>query len=358
MTMSGVTSAPTVAVRQESALQHAHRFARKTLKPMKGAKAVGGIFRQVVSITELFKTLSKSLQIAIHISKGPNIILGLVSTKHAVDDVRKIIDKSKGPKERMKASVIFITHLDSIVNTVATICKVLSSVGTITKKAVQWVPIFNMISFAVGFISLGLSAHSAHKGRKLVNAFNDSMRAYQLASTPEEKAAALAKALETIETEGIQPLRKQLMISKKGGVELVKRIDALKSHIASRSVTAKDLKLVQILAKRAKTQLRYKAADVATSVGAIAGGAFAFVPIPVVAQAVGASIFAATGVVSLISWGGKYFFINKDPFDEQSRNRAMQMLDETSNALRCLKQRLQTFAIGKRHVPLHAMVAS
>ena len=110
-----------------TAWQHLHHMAKKPLKPLKGAKTLGGIFRQVAGITELFKTLSKSVQTAVHVSKGPNIILGLVSIKLAVDDVRKIIDKSKNPLDRMKASLLFVTHIDSIVNTVATICKILTS---------------------------------------------------------------------------------------------------------------------------------------------------------------------------------------------------------------------------------------
>ncbi len=333
---------------QSTTLHRIHRLAKKPLKPLKGAKAIGGIFRQAAGIAGLFKDLSKSLQVALHISKGPNIILGLVSIKHAVDDVRKIIDKSKKPGDRLKASLLFVTHMDSVVNTAATVCKILSAAGTIGKHAVQWIPIFGMISFAVGFISLGLGAHSTHKSRKLVNAFNDSMKEYQQAATHEAKATALAQALAVIDSEGIQPLRKQLMISKKGGIELVKRVDALRDHIASHSVTEQDVNLVKILAGRATTQLRYKAADLASSVGAIVGGAFFLVPVPVAAQATGAAILAATGVVSLVAWGGRYFFINKDPFDENSKNRAMELLDDVSKALRLVKQRLQMVALGKR----------
>jgi hypothetical protein len=334
-----------------TAAKHSHRIGKKALKPLKGAKAVGGIFRNVASFVDVFKSLSKSVQGAMHVSKGPNIILGLVSIKHSIDDVRKILDRTKRPQERVKASLLFVTHIDSIVNTVGTICKILTSVAKVSSRAIQWIPIFNMISFAVSFISLGLSAHSTHQGRKLASAFNASMRAYEAASTPDEKASALAQALSTIESEGIDPLRKQLMISKKGKVELIKRVDTLRSHICAYAVTEEDAKLVKMLRGRAKTQLAFQVADLSSVIGGIAGSALLLIPNPTGAtQAAGFGILAATGLVSLCVWGGKYFFINKDPFDENSRNRAMTILNEVSSAIHSLKERLQAFAVGKKGV--------
>ena len=363
LAMSGIPqtesiSAASPSQRLTSVAKHAHQIGKKSLKPLKGAKSVGGIFRNVASFAEVFKSLSKSVQGAMHVSKAPNIILGLVSIKHSVDDVRKILDKTKRPQERVKASLLFVTHIDSIINTVATICKILTSVAKVSSRAIQWIPIFNMISFAVSFISLGLSAHSTHQGRKLASAFNASMRAYEAASTPEEKASALAQALSTIESEGIDPLRKQLMISKKGKVELIKRIDTLRAHIYSHAVTEEDAKLVKMLQGRARTQLAFQVADLSSTVAGIAGSALLFIPDPTGAtQATGFAILAATGVVSLGVWAGKYFFINKDPFDENSRNRAMTILNEVSSAIHSLKERLQTFAIGKKRVHNPAMAA-
>ena len=122
--VSGTPGAP------PTMLGRIRRMAGKTIKPLKGAKSAGSIFRNVVSIAEHFRDLSKSLNIALHVSKGPNIILGLVSIKDAVKDVRKIIDKTQKSSERMRASLLFVTHLDSITNTAATVCKIWS--------ALQW----------------------------------------------------------------------------------------------------------------------------------------------------------------------------------------------------------------------------
>ena len=138
---------------------------------------------------------------------------------------------------------------------------------------------------------------------------------------------------------------------KKGGVELTRRVDALRSHIATSAVTVADAELVKILARRAKTQLGFKAADLAGCVTGIVGSSVLIAPVPLVAQVIGTGILATAGAISLVSWGGRYFFINKDPFDETSKNRAMAILDDISHALGTVKKRLQTFALGKRGLP-------
>ena len=208
----------------------------------------------------------------------------------------------------------------------------------------------NMVSFAVGFISLGLSAESVHKGRRLLEAFHASLRACQTAR-PEDKAAALEHTLgtvfATIEKEGIGPLRKQLMISKRSSEELARRVNDLRDHIYSKKeISSEDTKFIKLLAGRAKTYLGFKVADIASSVGAIAGSALFLTPVPVVGQIVGAVILATTGAISLVSLAGRYFFVTKNPFDETPKNRAQEIL----SSLRNLKERLPTFMHGKNLV--------
>ena len=316
---------------------------------MKVVKSIGSLFRKAVDFSGFFRDVSKGLKIASHVSKGPDILLGVVSAQKAVDDIRHIIDRTKKPTERIKSSFEFILHVDSIMNTVATICKIIAAAAVSAKNAIQWIPIFNMVSFAVGFISLGLSSFTVHKGRKLYGALNDSMKEYQNAGNDDEKKiSALTKALTIIEEEGIQPLRKHLMISKVGGIELTKRVDSLKFHIQNNIIDANDEKFIKLLVGRAKTQLSLQVSDIATSVGSIAGGAFMVAPVPIAAQIAGTVILATTGVVSLVTWGIRYFFINKNPFDPSSKTRAVAMLDALSKGLRALKQRLQTFGLGKK----------
>lgn len=166
-----------------------------------------------------------------------------------------------------------------------------------------------------------------------------------------KKAEALSKALDIIDREGIEPLRKRLIMSKEAGEELIRRVRQLRTHIQTKNIGAKDEELMHILVGRAKIQLSFKAAEVATTVAGVAAGVFFVAPVPVVGQIIGLSVFAATGVVSLVSSGARYFLINKNPFDKESHSLAVQALNAVSEAIGAIKQRLATVGLGKQHLP-------
>lgn len=336
---------------------------KKARKPLKAAKALGSVFRGTVSLAGQFKKLDKSLTIVSHVTKGPDLVFGVLAVKDAVQDVQKILDPSKKPIEKEKASGAFLIHLDKIANTVATVCKIVrASVGVGAERVVQWIPIFNIISFAVSFISLGLSAHSAHQSRKLLQAFNSALDDCLRTTNQAEKAKALSKALEVIEAEGIEPLRKQLMLSKKAKDDLIKRVDSLRSHIHEvaiqkpyplrqpAEITKEDEELVRTLAGRAKLQLGFKVLDIASNIGGIVGTGVLFAPAPG-AQIAGISVLLATSTMSLVTFGTQYFFINKNPFDKESRSRTMRMLNFVSDAVQSIKERLKVYGLANLRLP-------
>ena len=247
--------------------------------------------------------------------------------------------------------------MNSIVKNVASACLIIRSVvGQAAQRAIQWIPIFNLISFVISFLSLRLFVYSTHQARKLFEGFNEAMKEFLKADKLTDevernkaKAEALDKVLTIIDKEGIDPLRKQLMLSKKAREELDRRVQNLGKHIKAQRIGAKDEELMRILVGRAKTQLGFRVADLAASVAGVAAGVLIVAPVPVVGQIVGLSVFAATGAVSLVSFGARYFLINKNPFDTESHSRAVGMLNTISKTFEALKQRLSR--IGKRGLP-------
>jgi hypothetical protein len=349
--ISGAPKPPQIPLR----IERGKYVLKKSRKPLRGVKALGSLFRTTLSISKQFQHLNRSLEIAAHVTKAPDLVFGLLAAKGAVEDVRAILDTSHktGGHNRTKATLNFILHVDTFVNTVATLCKIIrAAVGPTVEKAVQWIPIFNMISLAVSFVSLGLSSYSTHRARKLLDGFNGAMKECLEAEKQADKAMALAKALAIIEEEGIDPLRKQLMISKKARPEFIRRINDLRNHIYSPlPITEDDEKFVRLLVGRARTQMNLAVTSLAGNIAGVAGGVILLTPVPIAGQLVGLSILAATGVLSLAVWGTRYFLINKDPFDEKSRNRAMRMLSSLSSAIRALKQRLLTFGLVRQRLP-------
>ena len=333
-----------------------NRALKRTKRALSVLRATGDLFGSSVDIARQFRRLGLSLDLAAHAARGPDIVLGLLNAHRAVKDVQEALDSSKKPAERARSCLSLVLDADSIVNTVASICKIIyAAAGPLAKKAVEWIPIFNLVSFAVSFLSLGLSAYSTHQARKLFDGFSEAMKECLNTTDQTKKAEALSKALDIIDREGIDPLRKQLILSKEAGEELDCRVQSLRKHIKAKHIGAKDEELMHTLVGRAKTQLGFKVAEVATSVAGVAAGVLFVTPVPFVGQVVGLSVLAATGVASLVSSGARYFLINKNPFDEKSHSRAVQALNAISKAISALKQRLATIGLGKQHLPQMAV---
>jgi hypothetical protein len=351
-------SSPTVVVR-------AKKWGSRVIKYLKPPSDLAKIFRNVTDCVGLFRNLSKSVKTAVQVTKGFNVISGMVATKDAVQDVRRVIDRTKKPSERIKSSFLFIGHLDSVTKGISTICGLLKTFGAASAKVVQWIPIYQYISFAVGFIWLGLSAYSAHQARKLQRSLSVCVESFMHAQNDTEKMVSLEQMLDVVQRQGIEPLRRHLMMSKAGGVELTKRVDALKKHIGVSRGTAPDVSLTEqekqlvtkaeqerfmkVLAGRAKMKLGFEVTEVASNVTKTVAGVLEIVPVPVVAQVIGISLIISTAVVSLVSWGGRRYFINKNPLDLTSKSRALQAVDSLSNAFASLRHRLQQLIAVQRH---------
>ena len=321
--------------------------AHKSVQPLKAIKTSGKIFRAATDIAEKFQKLSKPLVNAKLASKAPDLLLTPLNVKDAVSNVRKIFAPSQNPLDRMHALFATIIRLDSIVNAAATICKIVRvAVGPTAEKAVRWIPILNFVGLAVSLLSLELSSYSTHQARRLFEGFNNALKECMSTEDQTRKAEALKKALAIIEKEGITPLSKQLMISKKALETLTSRIDLLKSHIASKTIDEGDKDLVRTLTGRAKTQLSLKAADISSEVIAIVGNTLLLTPVPIAGQVAALSLLAISGTISLISWGTKFFLINKNPFDPNSYNRAQQIHRAFSQAIDTIQLSLLSF--GKR----------
>ena len=201
--------------------------------------------------------------------------------------------------------------MNSIVKNVASACLIIRSVvGQAAQRAIQWIPIFNLISFVISFLSLRLFVYSTHQARKLFEGFNEAMKEFLKAD---------------------------------------KLTDEVERNKAKAEALDKDEELMRILVGRAKTQLGFRVADLAASVAGVAAGVLIVAPVPVVGQRVGLSVFADTGAVSLVSFGARYFLINKNPIDTESHSRAVGMLNTISKTFEALKQRLSR--IGKRGLP-------
>ena len=115
----------------------------------------------------------------------------------------------------------------------------------------------------------------------------------------------------------------------------------LNEYVKKKIDLKKAKELLSILKKRVKLTLTLEIASMTTKICVIAGLIFLFFPpmAPIGFILVGVSLAG-----SLTIWGGRALFVNKDPFNPQSRTRARQFIRYLSKKIRGNKEKLQTHA--------------
>lgn len=197
-------------------------------------------------------------------------------------------------------------------------------------------------------LSTGLSAEKVHASRLLVRDLTSACRLCHLASDPAAKSAALQNALNTIDQHGLKEIGTMTMLKKNGIKDLKKRVDSLREHLKTHTVTADDEELVKLLASRAKVQLSFEISQISSRCAGIVGGVLGFVTLPVSGQIVTAAILAACAVQELAVWGAKSLFINQNPFDPESKSPAKAAVEKISKSFQSLVAKIQTSLFSKK----------
>lgn len=334
---------------------------RKTLKYTEGSLKIAAkatsVARSIGGIVSSFRDISDSANKGLKVTKGVSIALTPINIYNAANDTVDIVKKEK-LKDKIWAIFSLLTNLDSIMDSAAATCGLVYTFAATSSKVIDWIPIYSIVSFFVGFISLGMAAESVAKSGKLVQELRDVLKQLDAASNDVDKAKILGDFLAKLEAEGVRPLFKKLMISKKAKMEGILVEDRIKDLARFCLNTAPRLQeaetIVRTLAGRAKIDLGFKVADIANRVIATVGKGLAIV-LPVLP--VSYIILAATGVFSLVMLGSKLLFISKNPFDAKdplSRTRAEEFVGYISNGISHLRSRLHTIALWPQAHPATA----
>jgi hypothetical protein len=333
---------------------HAKKAYTKTQTALKVAALFSSIARHAAEVAEIFKELPEAAKIGLGASKFPGIINGFLSIQKAAEDVWESIKEPGKARflKRFEASCKLLVHLDSVTRAVANSLKFLKTVGAVGLRVVKWVPIFNIVSYIIGFISLGLASYSVHKSRKLLADFEIISRDFNAAKTDDAKALVLERAIDLVENEGIESLRKELRLSKASKRALLERMGTIRMRrFASEEKSVSDAQAIadmneafMILRDRLKVQLGYKCANLANQVVEAVGETLMLTP----AAPVGVGIVLATSVCSLVTFAGRSYFINKNPFDPQSESKAAHLLTNLKGGFEHVRQAIHVHrAVGR-----------
>jgi len=176
------------------------------------------------------------------------------------------------------------------------------------------------------------------------------------ATSPTERAEIMIELFKRFEgpdlkKQRMNALHKKLMLSKKGA-DLKNRIENVANilkktpvfGVEGQSMTPDEARthseeILSTLKGRAALQLGFNVAELASRVaGAVGSGISLFGPPGV---ATGFIVMACSGAVALVCVGTKLLFINKNPFDPESRNRINSLLHKATLTFDKMIERLK-----------------
>lgn len=328
--------------------EKAAKVITKAEESLKVAAKATSVARSIGTIITTFKDLSLAASKGLKVTKGTSIALTPFNLYHAAEDAVNIV-KKKHLKDKIWSVFSLLVNLDTVVDSIAASCGIVYAFKAVSSALVDWIPIYSIVSFFVGFISLGMAAESVGKSGKLVHELRGILKALDKAKTDPERAKILGDFLAKLDAEGVRPLLKKLMISKKatiGGKAVEERIkDLVKLRLSGEKIKEAE-HIVRSLAGRAKLDLGFKVAELANKVLAQVGKGFSAFASPLVLVA--PIILATSGVVSLVMLGAKLLCISKNPFDVtdvERRSRAARLVKFISNGISHLRDRLHAISL-------------
>lgn len=319
---------------------------RRVRKELEKTAKVGKVVSSAGNVTELFTTLSKGVGIGLKTARVPVIFMAPFFIKDCLDDVIRVCTKQT-IQERVRAAFSFVVNSDSVTTSIAATCAQLKFMKLVGEQAIRWIPIFNIVSFVVSFLSLGLAAESLVKSKKLYQILNDTERKLRTCTNDQERATVLIAPLREIEILGITDVRRKMLISKKTNLEsrIKSVVQRLESEAERRIAVEEGTKLVSTLKGRATTTLTYTVLNVAIKIITIIGTGLLFFP---PTAPVGVIILAATATAALVHFIGKCYFIKKDPFTEDATCKAYELYERISSSLKSIRIRLEGFVVAKK----------
>jgi hypothetical protein len=284
---------------------------------------------------------------------------GILAIPLVISNV-KTLHESHDTETKSIAGLELVQNIHQIGSSGIQIADALNALGVVT-IAVDWIPFVNLASAAVGIIGIGLKGHAIRRLNEL-NQEISTLNKFPLAE-PEKKAEILKSKLDDL-LQKCDKMKRKLEVSGKGLEEQITKIQETvayrlnKKDFANLEHDAQKLEELTIkLKKRIRQQVKLHALDIAIKVASVVGlvllavGSIFFPPLIVV----GVIILCVTAGASLGLWGGKMFFVNKDPFDPNSKTLAKRALDSFMKTLAKARGKLEKPEV---YVPLLALASA
>jgi len=231
---------------------------RKFKKILGVGKTMGGQIGAAFKVVKTYCAVSDRVKTGFYATKAPKVIAAPFAIYGIVDNVSKIVlgiieMAERGiSKERIFSCVSpafeFIVNADAVTDAVAASMEFLSEMKVIAEKAADWVSTFNVVSFIVGFISVGFATKSLYSAqttyRSLTKSLHEAAEKFKTAKDDRERADILLEFLKKLE--GEDPRRDEI-------ISLYEKLMEAPDTTAQANILSDLLEKVEIPRRKRKT---------------------------------------------------------------------------------------------------------
>ncbi len=281
-----------------------------------------------------------SLMDGLKVAKAPLLLTVPCTVRNLAKNVTKIFAEESSLKKRVMNGLKALPNIQILGGAAATVCEIAKVTKLVGPHITSWIPVLGYLALVTNTIGLGLSIRSTVQTSLILKTICSGLKVTSANLTEKEKCEALVQALTQLEEKGIDKVAKKLSIGKEA--KLAERIKKLKEKLQTGDVGAvqETQDALAILKKRSIRMIVHTSVQSVTNIISIAGGIFSsFTPFP----PVGYGLAAVGAGLAFLTWGTDYFLVNSNPFDPESKCRAVQMIDTVRSHVETVKNAVQSY---------------
>jgi hypothetical protein len=257
-----------------------------------------------------------------------------------VESVKKVIGFQKeklSPSKKVEESAKITQNILGLINEAKSTHDILQTVGVVSTDLLKWLPVFSVVNICWGAIGLGLQVKSMKDVYDLDKKFNDQLATVGKGSTSDRAQKKKVKELLVLTSEKIAPLLiKGKVLSDQN--EVIAEIKKISQKNVPKKVAQTAKNLIEKLQGRVKILKRSEMVQTTLTVIQVAAAIFVLIVPPL--QFIGVCFLVLSATTNLVTWGVKFYLVNKDPFKDEEWQVALRSLKQFNEHVEAAQRKL------------------
>jgi hypothetical protein len=278
---------------------------------------------------------------------NPHVPVCSVDSKPAfVQPDGKILRRFGSVRDTLKS-------LATVIKTANAVIKMLKVLDVVAKPLLEVLPFAAIVTYTIGVIPSSLI--EVIRSGKRVRTFTVLSKQLHKCTSIEEKATILQNEIESLEAQR-KSLQKDLGWSKEAAVALRTRIDRVRelrfcggeTTIDQENAVLEMEDAINILKGRSRVILAYDSFDFVNNIVELVSQILFLTPFAAVGACLGLTSISGSTALSI----GKSYFLNRNPFDPDSKSKAIKIVGTMTSGLKRVCQTVDVRRLSQKALPV------